>query len=1183
MVRSPSKSSTLLLRLLCCFVLGAGSPSIAREIFDKALCDQAWRDAYLTEQLGFRFQRLPPHQRQFLKEYLLPTVGRRSMFIGAGEHRTWRIRDNGVTLSGFGPGQDINIIWVEKGSEPYFRFESNNNRTLFIPKDYDLESSPVRVKRFLLKALRGHTLHPYVSSSRAPKERQNLSPKEAALILKDTQREGIAAFEGAMEAGDDSFLFVGPTGVGKTIVMQGALTHLLQKNHDALASRAPGEGRKGIPSLHILFANQVGLVDQLHDDILAMPTHLGYETVRWGGTNRELTQAEKLAAANAPETIDELVRRAESGEPVVLVTTIQTIINKLDKGPFEDPEENRKMNIALLKDHLASLFIDEAHNAGAELTNHFLDDVRGISRNADVPNDRPPHGSAPVVGFTATPIRRDKDLISHVFHDNAFWAYLDNAEGYLKARGKFDRSATEILTQLQTALELGESHPFDTHFINPWHFQDETGHPLFLYPMKQGERVIMNPEQYGNVFNRLRPILENNEHLFFASPTTTEADNLAAFARNLHLKTPSGKEHVIGVLHSNLSPSDQAEIKEKFRKGEITMLFTVGMLDEGINVPTLTAYIDTNHSIAPKELLQRVGRVLRMTEGKVKRSDIVTFQDVNDSDTAMVMDALYNIAKRDYEQHERKIREPRKKRRPKDPTSKGNEEDDLDEADEKEPIVLAPEIVWTASDIEAARQKFFSSNRDHVRGVDAYNKIAQYISNKGAVDEIGGTDPEGRRIHDLLTDILDKPDDPVSMGFTRKSTEVGSPLFQQAIFDFQKRRSAWRKKIETAEGTAEVLQTFLDKRRAPPSLGKNATYGETEIAAAIDRFKHDKTFIKAVLKGNAGNFPSQLGIPPSEVTVARIDDFLERRKALPVPTSVLSSERDLADKLKMTIDSASPDTILDLARAFHDHTERYPQASAVGLEGRLGKALDGVVLDGLNDKDPSQGKQRLHDLVERRLTDDVDSFHLDILAMRDRAENERDAKANAEASSKDSSSKVTSKVANVRTQQLIGLLSSPNRAALGLPPPQKEVTIKLKGGKMGSKKLISFYTNAARSLGLTVAPVVEKEVGRDVYETSIAFQKTQDSPFPSDVFAFENSVCQVAYVDKITYTNNVRVEVIGVGTPPGPKDTVSRFFPTDDPRKKIKDKRNNREVQVQRGKDDGETFSDLFLQMTHQN
>lgn len=201
----PRNSSHFARSLALFFALIGGTSAWAKQIFDLRLqCDHDYQKLAVSGALGFPLSSLPKYQETFLRDYLLPTVGRRAMYFGPNEHRVWRLRENGVTLSGFGPGQDINIVWIDKNGSPYFRIESNGNRTFFIPKDYDFAEKPEETQHFLLRALRGHTLHPYSKSKRAEWERKSLG--EPGLLLKDTQREGVAAFHGAIDAGDDSFL-----------------------------------------------------------------------------------------------------------------------------------------------------------------------------------------------------------------------------------------------------------------------------------------------------------------------------------------------------------------------------------------------------------------------------------------------------------------------------------------------------------------------------------------------------------------------------------------------------------------------------------------------------------------------------------------------------------------------------------------------------------------------------------------------------------------------------------------------------------------------------------------------------------------------------------------------------------------------------------------------------------------
>ena len=64
--------------------------------------------------------------------------------------------------------------------------------------------------------------------------------------------------------------------------------------------------------------------------------------------------------------------------------------------------------------------------------------------------------------------------------------------------------------------------------------------------------------------------------------------------------------------------SNRDEIFEKFKLGNVKVLVTTTVLDEGIDVPDADVAIVVSGTGSPRQMIQRVGRVVRQTEGKVE-------------------------------------------------------------------------------------------------------------------------------------------------------------------------------------------------------------------------------------------------------------------------------------------------------------------------------------------------------------------------------------------------------------------------------------------------------------------------------------------------------------------------------------------------------------------------------------
>ena len=73
-----------------------------------------------------------------------------------------------------------------------------------------------------------------------------------------------------------------------------------------------------------------------------------------------------------------------------------------------------------------------------------------------------------------------------------------------------------------------------------------------------------------------------------------------------------------GIYHSNLTNQEKKEYLQNFKDGEFQILVSVKALDEGTNVPDCSMAIIVAGTSVERQMIQRLGRVLRTHEGKDK-------------------------------------------------------------------------------------------------------------------------------------------------------------------------------------------------------------------------------------------------------------------------------------------------------------------------------------------------------------------------------------------------------------------------------------------------------------------------------------------------------------------------------------------------------------------------------------
>ena len=105
-----------------------------------------------------------------------------------------------------------------------------------------------------------------------------------------------------------------------------------------------------------------------------------------------------------------------------------------------------------------------------------------------------------------------------------------------------------------------------------------------------------------------------------------EADRLSRYLNSFF----AGKME-FSSYHSQMSPRARNKVLRRSEEegGLPHYIVSVRALDEGMDIPYLSAYIDLNSNVSVKQMLHRIGRVLRVREGKL-RSDIAFLTDYKD-------------------------------------------------------------------------------------------------------------------------------------------------------------------------------------------------------------------------------------------------------------------------------------------------------------------------------------------------------------------------------------------------------------------------------------------------------------------------------------------------------------------------------------------------------------------------
>ena len=502
----------------------------------------------------------------------------------------------------------------------------------------------------------GHELHPYSASEFSLKPSQVTALEASRIALKE-HRPG--------EGETSSLLNIAPTGSGKTLVLAQTLMEQIETY---------SENKK----LFIVTADRVHLVDQLHSQIQGENKEKRtIKVVNWGTLNDKSWQG-----------LAQLSQMAQEGEgATVLVITSQSLKLKLSEFFTQTEKKYKNLQESFVRS-VGGIYIDEAHHLGARETRKEVLDL--VARS-----------EAFLYGATATPVHHEVNLRD--FFKREHWTYLNTNSNL------FERHGTDaVLEQLSIGIKRGELTPFDElYVIGEQTFKDleeerknnnnndrtnstttnnntsnrtndsstttnndtsnrtndssttttnnsniqktdlpsvsaSVSAPASVFMQAESAHYVLNPAYYESLLRIIAPILSANRKGFIVTATIAEAKRLTEFLNN----SVSGIE--FDVLHSQMEEQERRKVLNRsVHSTGSHYIVSVRMLDEGINLPHLSAYIDLNFNVSIKQMIHRIGRVLRLYPNKLT-SDVLFLIDYRDEqkarDALSILDQIKNIS-----------------------------------------------------------------------------------------------------------------------------------------------------------------------------------------------------------------------------------------------------------------------------------------------------------------------------------------------------------------------------------------------------------------------------------------------------------------------------------------------------------------------------------------------------------
>lgn len=221
------------------------------------------------------------------------------------------------------------------------------------------------------------------------------------------------------------------------------------------------------------------------------------------------------------------------------------------------------------------------------------------------------------LGLTATPEREDggESVIFQLVGPKVYEVFIDELEGRVLSPYETHRVAVELSPE--EADEYDASRKIYTDFIraNGINFKERDGWSQFimLAARRPNGRAAMNAYLKQRAIARcgkgkLQMIWQILIRHKGERTIIFTADNDAAYAIGNHFCFP--------VITHKTKVGERKEFLDRFRSGDYRVMVTSKVLNEGVDVPEAAVGIVVSGSGSSREHVQRLGRILRASEGK---------------------------------------------------------------------------------------------------------------------------------------------------------------------------------------------------------------------------------------------------------------------------------------------------------------------------------------------------------------------------------------------------------------------------------------------------------------------------------------------------------------------------------------------------------------------------------------
>lgn len=384
-----------------------------------------------------------------------------------------------------------------------------------------------------------------------------------------SEAHSLKAFVSTVDSGTKGFLNIMPDGLISKAVLAEALKAKLRMS--------------STKKISLVTADRVDAVDELHREVKSKLSRLRVDVLNWNDFSNKEFVAEMNAAL-------------QGKRPIVFVMTINGLRKLL--GSLN------KENYVSLSANLDAVYVEGAHHLSGSQTHLAFSELLNAS-------------SAFLYGLITTSAHAGANL-KNLF-TSEYWSYLDDAQA-LPAPPRLDWT----LKQLALGIEQREITPFDdVYLVGEPNFELVAEQPLFV--RDEEPYWSLNPIYYSRLGQILSPIFSVNKKGIIVAATTEEAKGLRDFF------THAFKDIYFETYLWEVPLQERENILFRSENEEAYYIIVVRNLDESIQLPHLSAYIDLNPNSASHQKIRRVGSVLQLWPGKAI-SDILFLSDYRDEE-----------------------------------------------------------------------------------------------------------------------------------------------------------------------------------------------------------------------------------------------------------------------------------------------------------------------------------------------------------------------------------------------------------------------------------------------------------------------------------------------------------------------------------------------------------------------